>query len=209
MYPRRATVALASLGLFLALPFLAFSAKVPQTESAEPSAETTHAAELRAPTGPRQPANLTLRWVRETQPLEPAWPDQPRMQLDAAAKPVPLGKLVLLTSSRTDGVTASDAASGVEAWRFHADGPVRFAPAVWNGRAYVGSDDGFLYCLDGVSGHVLWKMRGAGARSETTPQRGTTPQRLILGNERLISTWPVRGAPPVAPSPLPPSPAAA
>ena len=187
MHSRRHTVALISLGLFLLLPFLAFPEKAPPKENADPSTETIAATALPQPTGPRQLGVLTLRWIRETAPLTPAWPDQPRLQYDAAGRPVPLGNLVLLNSSRTDGVTAFDAATGTEAWRFHTDGPVRFAPAVWDGRAYVASDDGFLYCLDGTDGRVIWKFRGGPSG------------RKILGNERMISTWPARGAPVIAP----------
>ena len=187
MHLRRAPIALAALGVCLGLPFFAFSAKAPQKEITDPSVESIPHAESRSPTGPRQPRTLGLRWIRETPPLTSAWSDQPRMQYDTAGKPVPLGKLVLVNSSRTDGVTAYDAATGAEVWHFHADGPVRFAPAVWDGRAYVGCDDGFLYCLDGATGKLLWKVSGGPSG------------RKILGNERMISTWPVRGAPVVAP----------
>jgi outer membrane protein assembly factor BamB len=186
MRHRRATRALASLGLVLGLPFLAFSAKAPEKAGAEPSTEITHAVPSPASTGPRQPATLGLRWTRELPPLSPAWPDQPRMQFDTAARPVPVGNLILVNSTRTDSVAAYDAATGSEVWRFHADGPVRFAPAVWNAHAYVGSDDGFLYCLEAATGRIVWKVRGG------------PNGRKILGNERLISMWPVRGAPVVA-----------
>src|SRR5262249_45200605 len=46
--------------------------------------------------------------------------------------------------------------------------------------------DGHLYCLNAAKGTLLWKFRGA------------PTDRRILGNERLISTWPARGAPVVA-----------
>src|SRR5262249_35102963 len=68
-------------------------------------------------------------------------------------------------------------------WRFHADGPVRFAPALWEGKVYFASDDGHLYCLDAERGQLLWRFRGGPS------------ERKVLGNERLINTWPARGAP--------------
>ncbi len=132
------------------------------------------------------PAALHLQWVREYPRLAPAWPDQPRMQFDAAYEPVVLGATMFVCSSRTDSVTALDTRTGEEKWRTFCDGPVRFAPAAWDGRIYVASDDGHLHCLDAEKGGLLWKFRG-----------GPTDRR-ILGNERLISTWPARGAPVVA-----------
>lgn len=132
------------------------------------------------------PLELHLQWVREYPALETAWPDQPKMQFDAAYEPIIVGKTLYLGSSWTDTVTALDTETGAEKWRFHADGPIRFAPAAWQGKLYVVSDDGFLYCLDAAKGSVLWKFRGG------------PMDRRLLGNERLISTWPARGGPVVA-----------
>src|SRR5205823_6152155 len=61
-----------------------------------------------------------------------------------------------------------------------------YAPAVWKGKLYFSSDDGYLYCLNAAKGDLVWKFRGGPS------------DRRILGNERLISTWPARGAPVVA-----------
>ena len=33
------------------------------------------------------------------------------------------------------------------------------APTVTNGRVYVGSDDGYAYCLDAKDGRLVWKLR--------------------------------------------------
>ncbi|MFO0927248.1 MAG: PQQ-binding-like beta-propeller repeat protein [Gemmataceae bacterium] len=130
-----------------------------------------------------------LQWVRHEPPLQPTWPDQPRYTSDAAFRPVPVGPLVLLSSSKHDGVTAVDAATGEVRWRFVTDGPVRVAPAGWNDRVFVASDDGHLYCLEAAGGTLVWKFRG-----------GPT-ERWVLGNERLISSWPARGGPAVAAEP--------
>jgi outer membrane protein assembly factor BamB len=129
---------------------------------------------------------LHLEWVRHLPPLKPGWPDQPKMQLDAAYDPVILGPILLIGSSRNDSVTVLDTRTGQEKWHFTTDGPVRFAPACWRDRVFFTSDDGHLYCLDAATGRLRWKVRGAPA------------DRRILGNERLISTWPARGAPVVA-----------
>jgi outer membrane protein assembly factor BamB len=64
---------------------------------------------------------------------------------------------------------------------FFSQSPIRFAPVHWEGALYVGSDDGYLYCLDAATGKLRWKHR-AGPSDE-----------MVLGNGRLISRWPVRG----------------
>lgn len=132
------------------------------------------------------PAKLHLQWQRTYPPQRAAWPDQPLMPFDTVYEPVVLGQTLFLGSSRIDSVTAIDTRTGVERWRFHAEGPVRFAPVAWEGKVYFVSDDGYLYCIDSENGSLLWKFRGGPS------------DRKILGNERLISTWPARGAPVIA-----------
>ena len=48
-------------------------------------------------------------------------------------------------------------------WRFATDGPVLSSPAVIDGRAYFGSDDGFLYAVDINTGAEAWRFRTGGA----------------------------------------------
>lgn len=129
------------------------------------------------------PASLSLAWTLELPTLQPAWPDQPKMQLDSVYEPVVLGQRLFVGSSHDDSLAAYDTRSGREIWRFHANGPIRFAPVAWGERVCVASDDGYLYCLDARNGSLVWKFRGGPS------------ERQILGNERLISTWPARGAP--------------
>jgi outer membrane protein assembly factor BamB len=129
------------------------------------------------------PAELHLQWVRQYPPLEPAWQDEPRMEFDVVYEPIVMGKTMYVGSARNDSLTAIDTETGRELWRFYADGPVRFAPVAWQGNVYFVSDDGSLYCLDGDTGECVWKFRGGPS------------DRKVLGNERLISVWPARGAP--------------
>lgn len=130
--------------------------------------------------------SLYLSWVRDQSALEPTWPDQPRFTSDIAFRPVAATDKVLITSSTHDCLTAVDARTGSLSWRFQAEGPVRFAPVVWQDRVFFVSDDGHLYCVAAATGELLWKFRGGPS------------SRRILGNERLISTWPARGAPALA-----------
>ena len=96
----------------------------------------------------------------------------------------------LFLGSPLDGTVAAFATdNGREHWRFYTEGPVRFAPVAWQGRIYVGSDDGYLYCLDASSGELRWKVRGAPRDRD---------DYWHLGNGRLISFWPVRGGPVLA-----------
>ena len=128
------------------------------------------------------PDMLNLQWTLKLPPLVPAYKDQ-RLQFDKGYEPIVTRGKLLIGSSWTDSVTAYDAATGEQAWRFLTEGPVRFAPAALKDRVYVGSDDGFLYCLETDTGKLLWKFRAVPST------------RKVLGNGRMISVWPVRGGP--------------
>ncbi len=129
------------------------------------------------------PAQLRLLWSRQLPRLKPAWPDQPKMQFDAAYEPIVVGQRLFVGSSQDGSVAAYDTQTGVEVWRFFADGPVRFAPLAGRDKLYFVSDDGYLYCVRTNDGSLVWRFRGGPS------------DRKILGNEQLISTWPARGAP--------------
>ena len=129
------------------------------------------------------PDNLKLQWVRELSEPIPAWPEtQPGLQFDDVAQPVIMGEQIFVPSSRNDSVTAYSTRTGMELWRFYSNGPVRFAPIASDGRVFFVSDDGFLYALNAKDGKLIWKVKG-----------GPDQRRLILGNHRLISSWPARG----------------
>ncbi|MCX8035838.1 MAG: PQQ-binding-like beta-propeller repeat protein [Candidatus Sumerlaeia bacterium] len=135
------------------------------------------------------PDQLHPQWALTLPPLEPAWPEQmneSRMTFDHAYSPIVLGKTMFVGSSRDDSLRAYDTETASEKWRFYADAPIRFAPAAWNGKVYVVSDDGMLYCLRADDGTVVWKYRGGPSA------------RKVLGNKRLVSTWLARGGPVVA-----------
>lgn len=130
------------------------------------------------------PATLSLRWTYQARhaPM-PAWPRSDRQPYDRAALPVIAGKTLCFGSSADGTVRALDAITGKERWNFFTGGPVRFAPALWKDRAFAVSDDGYLYCLSLADGKLLWKRRGG------------PDDRMLLGNDRLISRWPARGGP--------------
>ncbi|MEF8788425.1 MAG: PQQ-binding-like beta-propeller repeat protein, partial [Planctomycetota bacterium] len=79
-------------------------------------------------------------------------------------------------------VYALDAGTGETLWRFRTGGPVDSPPTIAGGRAYVGSTDGNVYCLQTDDGALVWRYRAA-------PDR-----RQIMGKEQLRSPWPVHGS---------------
>lgn len=129
------------------------------------------------------PATLHLQWSRKLPQLTPAWPEDIRLHFDDSYLPIVVSKLMIVASSHNDSVTAYDTDSGEQKWRFYAGGPVRFAPVAHKGNIYFGSDDGHLYRLNADDGKLLSKI-------EVAPS-----ERLVLGNDRLISVWPIRGGP--------------
>jgi outer membrane protein assembly factor BamB len=112
--------------------------------------------------------SLHLQWVRELPPARQAWRDKSNAMLffDASYEPIVAGKLMFIGSMNSDSVTAYSTETGAEEWRFYANGPVRFAPVAYKGKLYVGSDDGYLYCLKASDGTLVWKKR----RSLRTPK---------------------------------------
>jgi len=138
------------------------------------------------------PAQMHLQWVRELAPPKPAWPkSQYRLQFDASYEPVVVGKTIFVGSMVSDRVTAYDTETGIEKWRFYTDGPVRFAPVVYKSKTpsnrgdklYFASDDGYLYCLNAKNGSLVRRFLGGPARNK------------VIGNDRLVGMWPMRGGP--------------
>ena len=139
----------------------------------------------RSAASPEQlPAQLHLQWVRKLAAPKPAWPEsQDRLQFDASYEPVVAGKTVFVGSMVSDNVTAYDTETGAEKWRFYCDGPVRFAPVVFKDKLYFASDDGYLYCLNAGDGSLIRKFLAGPSANK------------VIGNNRLVGTWPVRGGP--------------
>jgi len=137
---------------------------------------------------------LASQWTYQTmRPPAPAWPAPAkqdfwhgkdglpaRVTYDRAFHLVSDGQRLIFASSAEDSVTCLDAATAKLRWRFTTEAPVRLAPTIDQQRVYFGSDDGFVYCLDVSDGKQLWKYQAA------------PTDRQIPGNERMISSWPVR-----------------
>jgi outer membrane protein assembly factor BamB len=92
--------------------------------------------------------------------------------------PVTVGGIVFFSGS--DGIVrALDISTGEIRWKGYTGGPVRFPPAVWEGRVLVGSGDGWVYAFEAQTGRLLWRFNAA-------PEQRKIP---VYGS--LMSTWPV------------------
>ena len=128
---------------------------------------------------------LHVQWVHSPRHApRPAWPEPmwelQRIDFDYVCQTAGDDRRVYFGSSADHKVRALDLGTGRLVWEFFTEGPVRLAPAVADGRVFVSSDDGVLYCLDADMGKCLWRFRG-----------GPREERLI-GNEQMISRWPGR-----------------
>lgn len=130
------------------------------------------------------PQEPDLIWSRKYSPRENVWDDplnQDIMSYDKIFEPIVLGKYLFIGFNDRDKIVAIDTETGKEKWQFYVDGPVRLPLAGWKEKIYFTSDDGFLYCVAARTGKLHWKFRGGPS------------QRKVLGNKRLISSWPARG----------------
>jgi outer membrane protein assembly factor BamB/orotate phosphoribosyltransferase len=77
------------------------------------------------------------------------------------SSPTASRELNLVVFGSNDGiVSALSAADGKEVWNFATDGAVRGSAAVdRDGRCFVGSEDGYLYCLCAATGRPRWRKR--------------------------------------------------
>lgn len=87
---------------------------------------------------------------------------------------------VLVPSSGDDRLVSFAPRTGKVNWQFESNGPIRFAPSIQDGVAFVGSDDGFVTAVDLQDGSTLWS-------------RHLGPDyKSIFGNGRIISAHPIR-----------------
>jgi outer membrane protein assembly factor BamB len=132
------------------------------------------------------PGELHLEWSRHLSLRVPAWDDplnHDLMPYDRVFEPIVLGRRMFVGFNDADKLVAYDIETGAELWTFFCDGPVRLPPAAWRDRIFFCSDDGALYCVRAADGGLIWKFSAAPS------------PRKVLGNRRLISSWPARGGP--------------
>jgi outer membrane protein assembly factor BamB len=140
-----------------------------------------HDAARSAVTTEALPVDLQLQWTRSLGPNHIAWGEDPRLQFDASYEPIVTDGKLIVASASDHSVTAYATETGQQLWRYLLSTPVRLAPFAHDGRVYFGADDSKLYCLDASSGTKQWVVDAAPSN------------RLVIGNERLISVWAARG----------------
>ncbi|MBC8327042.1 MAG: PQQ-binding-like beta-propeller repeat protein [Verrucomicrobia subdivision 3 bacterium] len=131
------------------------------------------------------PAKLFPHWtVQSRHSPRTAWPlpgeEAPRMHTDRAYHAVITGTTLVFGNNVDNHVHALDTRTGEVKWSFATEGSVRFAPMIDGERIYLGSDDGYVYCIDVANGALIWKHR-----------MGPSGERII-GRSRMVSVWPVR-----------------
>lgn len=134
------------------------------------------------------PSQLYLQWRHDYRATKAARSYYSRLERCNWA--VVAGKTMFAALGISDCVVALDTDTGAEKWRFYANGPVRGAPAAFKDgtntmSVFFGSDDGWMYCLDGIDGKLRWKKRGGPSG------------RLLFWNDRLTSPWMVRNSGPL------------
>jgi quinohemoprotein ethanol dehydrogenase len=104
----------------------------------------------------------------------------------------------LYTTGNFGWVYALDAATGHELWKYNpeVDGQwgryaccdaINRGVAVWKGRVYVGSLDGYLHAIDAATGERLWKVDTLPARGPKTPfTLSATP--VIAGDVIIVGS---------------------
>jgi outer membrane protein assembly factor BamB len=181
----------------LTLSVLCLVAIFPAVAAAEDWPTHMHDNHRSSATSEQLDMPLLRMWTyNTTRGPRPAWAETPALQnfwggtydhrsrvnVDRAFHVVVVGNSLYFGSSNSDKVVCLDARFGSERWKFFTGGPVRFAPTVYDGKVYFGSDDGYVYCLNAVDGAVVWK------------QKATDSDELMFANGRMVSVCPVRAA---------------
>lgn len=170
------------------MAFLAFGAKAEPAEQRTPAEWPQYRADARRSgfVDDEFGGALAAEWVYQPrQAPSRAWlGEDTRMSFDQACHPLVVSDgMVFLASSAECSIVALDVKTAGERWRYVTDAPVRFAPAVWQGRVFAVSDDGSLYVLDAATGGLI-------RRVDPAPRKD-----MVLGNRRMVSRWPARGGP--------------
>lgn len=97
-------------------------------------------------------------------------------------QPVSAHGLVYVAAADQHSIYAFDKATGTPRWNFVTGGRIDSAPSLYKGLLLTGSADGKVYCMDALSGKLVWSFRAA-------PE-----ERLMMNYGQLESSWPVHGS---------------
>ncbi|MEC7677774.1 MAG: PQQ-binding-like beta-propeller repeat protein [Planctomycetota bacterium] len=134
----------------------------------------------------RLAASLEPMWSLHHSQRQQAWDDPLNLDLmtyDRIFEPVIIKGMVIVPYNDESKVVAYRLKDGVKQWTFFTEGPVRLPAAGRDDKVCFCSDDGYLYCVDVMTGRLNWKFYGGPS------------QQHAIGNRRLVSAWPARGGP--------------
>jgi len=86
-------------------------------------------------------APLTLKWTKD-------------LGFETDSSPVIVNNVLYIGT--TFGISALDAKTGTELWKYHTNSFVESVPAVSNGVVYFGADDRKFYAIDAKDGTLKW-----------------------------------------------------
>jgi len=123
------------------------------------------------------PDHAAILWTYAPDPLC-------RAPSDVSGEPEPRSTPAVCVGDRVLFGTAEgclrcrDRRTGAAIWSHPTGGRITSAPSVDQGLVYVGSGDGYAYCVDLAEGHLVWRYRVAPS------------ERKIMVYGRLMSSWP-------------------
>lgn len=87
---------------------------------------------------------------------------------DIFSSPCLVDGMIIIVGSMDNGVYALERLSGNIMWRFETGGEVWSSPSYNGDQIFIGSDDGFIYCLD-IDGKLHWKTKLNGKIRSSSP----------------------------------------
>jgi len=109
-----------------------------------------------------------------------------RTVFDRANHVAVAGNLLFFGSATEHTIHCLNVVTGEPKWSFFTDGPVRMAPTWDSGKIYAGSDDGAAYCLDAITGALVWKYTPAGTNNYLVPNNGHPVSPFAIRSSVLV-----------------------
>ncbi|MDP9288141.1 MAG: PQQ-binding-like beta-propeller repeat protein [Thermoproteota archaeon] len=101
---------------------------------------------------------------------------------DVFSSPCLVEDAIIVVGSMNNGIYALEGYSGNVRWKFETGGEVWSSPSYNGNEIFIGSDDGFLYCLD-IDGKLRWKTKLNGKIRSSSPclsfDEGQSPSVFI------------------------------